>query len=104
MFSEYSMDCPYAARTWSESRHTASGDSPCAGMPSKTEPSPTSFQSTMCGSGAHGVWLDTRSISAITGARSRLGELEALEGRQGVLVGHRGVAERRAAVADVAAS
>ncbi len=38
-------------------------------MPSKTEPSPTSSQSTIRGSGAHGVCEDTRSISAITGGR-----------------------------------
>ena len=39
-------------------------------MPSKTEPSPSLFQSTMRGSGVQGVWLDTRSISAISGVRS----------------------------------
>ena len=46
---------------------TAVGLAPEAGMPSNTDPFPTASQLTMVGSGAHGVWLDTRSISAITG-------------------------------------
>ena len=78
------------------------GDWPCAGMPSKTEPSPTSLQSTMRGSGVHGVWLETRSISAITGRVVGLGQLEAVEARTSVYwSGIGGVAERRAGVADV---
>ena len=79
----------------------APGDLPCAGMPSKIEPSPTAFQSTSCGSGAHGVCDDTRSISAITGAWFGLASSQPLERRQHVLVGHRGVAELRPGVADV---
>ena len=68
----------------------------------KIEPSPTSFQAISCGIRVHGVWLDTRSTSANIGRRSVFAELEALQGREDVLVGHRRVREGRAAVADVA--
>ena len=50
-----------------------------------------------------GVWLEMRSTSAKSGGRWRSGQLEAVQARQDVLVGHRGQAEARAAVADVAA-
>ena len=59
-------------------------------------------RSTMRGSGAHGWWLEIRSISAITGGRSGRRELAAAERLEGVLVGHRRVAEPRPLVADVA--
>ena len=36
-------------------RQTVVADSLCAGMGSKTEPSPTSFQGTIVGNGAQGV-------------------------------------------------
>src|SRR5439155_11151252 len=66
---EYSIDCRYAARTLARSRSTTSGESPPAGMPANTEPSPRLFQSMRWGRGAQGPWLDRRAISAITGAR-----------------------------------
>ena len=50
------------------SAHTAPGWSPAAGMGSKTSPSPTVSHGTAAGSGAHGAWLETSVISAITGA------------------------------------
>ena len=68
----------------------------------KIEPSPTSSQSISCGMRVHGVWLETRSTSAKSGRAVALRELEALQGREDVLVGHRGVRELRAAIADVA--
>jgi len=64
---EYWIDCAYSRRTVPVWRQAALGESPWAGMASKIEPSPTSFQGTIVGSGVHGVWEETRSISAITG-------------------------------------
>ena len=70
-------------------------------MGSNIEPSPTLFQGTMVGSGAHGHvrgdQVDLGHHGLVAG-----GEFEPLELGQGVLVGHRGVAELRAVVADVA--
>ena len=74
-----------------------------AGMRSKIEPSPTSSQGISRGMRVHGAWLESRSTSANSGGRSRLGELEAVQRLERVLVGHRRHAEARAAVADVAA-
>src|SRR3954464_823192 len=74
-------------------------------MGSKTEPSPTAFQGTDAGSGAHGAWLETRGISASTGrgpgppGRGAGPELGPPQGEEGVLVRHRCPAEARAAVA-----
>ena len=51
----------------------------------------------------HGAWLEMRSTSAKSGGRATLGELATLQREQGVLVGHGGDAEARAAVAEVAA-
>ena len=64
------MDCAVGGPHPRRSGHTCAVDGPWAGIGSNTEPSPTAFQSTIRGSGVHGVWLDTRSISAITGRRS----------------------------------
>ena len=69
----------------------------------KIEPSPTSPQLMSGGMRVHGAWLDTRSTSAKSGGRWVLRKLEALQGQEDVLVGHRGVRVGRAAVADVAA-
>ena len=51
----------------------------------------------------HGAWLEMRSTSANSGGRWRLASSRRCRARQDVLVGHRGQAEARAAVADVAA-
>jgi hypothetical protein len=64
---QYWIDCPYSRRTVPASRQATLGESPWSGMPSKIEPSPTSFHGTILGSGVHGVCEETRSISAITG-------------------------------------
>ena len=68
MLTEYSMEWRYAARTRSRERDTTSGDSPASGMPVYTLPLPSVFQSSRCGSGAHGAWLDSSTISAISGS------------------------------------
>ena len=83
------MDCRYAARSRVRSLQTAPGGSPCSAIGPKTEPSPTSSQSTSRGIGAQGAWLETRVISAISGGVVRRRALGALEGGEGVLVGHR---------------
>ena len=85
-------------------RAPASGDAPdrrpataaCSGIPSKTEPSPTSAWSIRRGVRDHGAWLEIRSISAITGGAVRGASSSAVERVEGVLVGHRRVAEPRA--------
>ena len=64
VLSEYSMECRYAVRIRAGS---TPGWSSVEGRPRNTEPSPMSFQVLRCGSGAHGEWLESRSISAITG-------------------------------------
>src|SRR4051812_28807505 len=61
------MERPYSVRTREVSVQTDSGVSPSLAMALKIEPSPTSFQSTSRGMGAHGQWLDTSGISAISG-------------------------------------
>src|SRR5436305_13691126 len=61
------MDCMYAARTALRLLHAVAVDSDVAFTPVKTEPSPRSFQSTIFGSGAHGVWLDSSTSVAISG-------------------------------------
>ena len=102
MFRVYSMDRPYAARTRSGSLQSAAFVTWSTGMLLKTEPLPTSPQSISWGMRVHGAWLDTRSTSAKTGRRSAFRELEALQGREDVLVGHRGVGEPGAVITDVA--
>src|SRR5260370_14655733 len=65
--SEYCIDLPKASRSLLALPTMESGVSPRAGIGSNIEPLPTLFQGTMTGSGAQGVWEETRSISAITG-------------------------------------
>src|SRR5262245_14426655 len=65
---EYSTDLPYISLTLSRSANTSSAEGCCDWL-SYAEPSPTWSHGTMCGSGVHGWWLETRSISAITGFR-----------------------------------
>src|SRR3954471_7972225 len=74
LLSEYRMDCRELARTSAGSlwRVRASGLSPRPFIELNTEPSPTAFQSTRCGSGCQGAWLETRTISAISGPRPGL--------------------------------
>ena len=64
----YSTDWPYSLRC-AAALVAWAGLSPWAGIGSNTDPSPTLSHGTSWGSGVHGVWLDTRSISAITGPR-----------------------------------
>ena len=74
MLSEYWIDWPYAACTWSASRQTSSGDCALRGHAVEDRAVADLRPSRPCrGSGAHGVWLETRSISAITGRSVRLG-------------------------------
>ena len=71
LLSEYSIDWPYSERTRVGSRvQMALGGALSLDMEPKIEPSPSSSQPTSRGMGDHGAWLDTRGISAISGARS----------------------------------
>src|SRR3954451_24059348 len=74
LLSEYWMDRRELARTLAGSlwKMTVFGTSPVPFIELKTEPSPTAFQSTRCGSGCQGAWLETRTISAISGPRPGL--------------------------------
>src|SRR5215469_2810814 len=64
---EYWIDLAKAWRCLLALPKMESGFSPRAGIGSNIEPSPTLFQGTMVGNGAHGSCEETRSISAITG-------------------------------------
>jgi hypothetical protein len=66
------MVWPYARRTPATLLHTTSRGVAVPAWASKTEPSPICAQSTRRGSGAHGTWLVTRSISAMTAGRAGL--------------------------------
>ena len=69
--SEYSTAPAYAARTRSGSGQMSASEASLPGMPSKTDPSPTSAGGTIRGIRDHGAWLVIRSISAITGVGRR---------------------------------
>src|SRR5690348_491479 len=67
--TEYATVLAYAVRIRAGLRQTTDAGSPSLTIGPKTEPSPTSFQSTRCGTGTHGAWLEVRTISDISGAR-----------------------------------
>ncbi len=96
------MDRPYAARARRGSLKSAAFADSSTGRRLKIEPSPTSLQSIIRGMRVHGDvarhQVDLREEGTTVGLR----ELEALQPREDVLVGHGGVAEARAAVSDVA--
>ena len=102
MFSEYSIESRYAART-SRGRSTRSGarrPPAWGGRPSRRRPGSSR---PVEGGAPTGAWLEMRSISAMTGGRPALRELEALRTpSRAYWSGIGGEAELRAGVAEVA--
>ena len=69
---EYATDLAYAVRARSGLDQTPVGDSPASLIGPKMAPSPSSAQSTIVGTGAHGEWLEVSVTSASSGPRPAL--------------------------------